>query len=81
MNRKLENRDSAILLYNKLMVAIINRESLAQVSMLYSCYILATCGWNKSKAAKVLEVARRTLHRWQCANELAAAGSLLSTKR
>lgn len=70
MDHKHEDRRSAILVYNKLMVAIVDREPLERVAMLYSCYILATCGWNKSRAAKILAVARRTLHRWECANEL-----------
>ncbi len=60
------NRESAIIIYNKLQAAIQERRSFETVTKLYSCYILATCGWNKSKAARVLQVARRTLHRWEC---------------
>lgn len=60
------NREPAIILYNKLMKAIAERACLDRVTKLYSCYILATCGWNKSQAAKALKVARRTLHRWDC---------------
>ena len=68
MNRKHE--ESAILLYNKLMVAVNERAPLASITTLYSCYVLAVHGWNKSKAAQQLGVARRTLRRWECARAL-----------
>ena len=65
-----EVQESAIVLYNRLVEAINDRSSLERVMMLYSCYILATCGWNKSMASRVLKVARRTLHRWDCTKAL-----------
>lgn len=66
----MDNKQSAILIYNKLAAAIAERAPLETVSMLYSCYVLANYSWNKSRAALRLGIARRTLHRWDCKRAL-----------
>lgn len=51
-------------LHNQLMAAIKDHKELHRICILYSMYVLACCGWNKSRAAVNLDVDRRTVHRW-----------------
>lgn len=55
----------SITLYNELVVAIQGHAPMTTVCRAYACYLLACYGGNKSKAADVLKLDRRTLHRWE----------------
>jgi DNA-binding NtrC family response regulator len=59
------NPPRSITLYHDLVEAIKARRTMTVVCRLYACYVLACHGGNKSKAAEVLEMDRRTLHRWE----------------
>lgn len=55
----------SITLYNNLIAAIEKRASIATVCRMYALYVLACHAGNKSRTAEVLEIDRRTLHRWE----------------
>lgn len=60
-------QSSAIILFNELVRAIEQRAPPQKIVRKYACYVLVCHGGNKSKAADVLTVDRRTLHRWEIA--------------
>lgn len=63
--RSSKPKTAAITLYNELLAAIHRHDNLHHICMLYTLYVLACCGGNKSKAATVLDVDRRTVHKWE----------------